>query len=269
MNSHTKISIITVVRNGENHIEQTINSIINQTYNNIEYIIIDGGSTDNTKNIIRKYNERIDYWISEPDNGIYDAMNKGILASTGNWIIFINSDDFLANNNIINDSIPFLIESKNLVVYGKLSYILPSSEEIILGNEWEKIKTDFRYKSMIGISHQATFHSKELFRKSLYDTRYKLAADYDLLLNHLKTNEASFIPFIIAKMRFGGLSIQNYVGVFNELCHIYIKNSNYRIFFSKYWLSYFIKTYSHYISNKIFGPNLKTRIINSFTKFSQ
>src|SRR3990172_7180600 len=88
------ISVITVVYNGAKYIEQTIQSVINQTYDNIEYIIVDGASTDNTLKIINKYEDRIDYWISEADSGLWNAMNKGVRLATGDILNFLNSDDF-------------------------------------------------------------------------------------------------------------------------------------------------------------------------------
>ena len=91
---HPLVSIITVVLNGESHLEHTINSVLCQTYENLEYIIIDGGSSDGTQDIIRKYQDKIDYWISESDDGIYDAMNKGILQAKGELIGILNSDDW-------------------------------------------------------------------------------------------------------------------------------------------------------------------------------
>ncbi len=89
------ISVITVVSNGEKHLEKTIQSVMNQAYDNVEYIIIDGGSTDGTVDIIRRYDDQIDYWVSEPDSGIYDAMNKAASTSNGNWLYFIGADDVL------------------------------------------------------------------------------------------------------------------------------------------------------------------------------
>jgi cellulose synthase/poly-beta-1,6-N-acetylglucosamine synthase-like glycosyltransferase len=94
------ISIITVVYNGEKFLEETIKSVINQTYDNVEYIIIDGGSSDGTIDIIKKYEDYIDYWVSEKDNGIYDAMNKGIDLATGIWINFMNAGDLFFDNTI-------------------------------------------------------------------------------------------------------------------------------------------------------------------------
>ena len=116
MANNPLISIVTVVYNGKVFLEETILSIINQTYKNIEYIIIDGGSTDGTVDIIKKYENKISYWISEKDNGIYDAMNKGIKKSTGEWINFMNAGDLFNDNNVltnfynkslINDNVDF------------------------------------------------------------------------------------------------------------------------------------------------------------------
>ena len=99
------VTIITVVFKGEKHLEQTIQSVVNQTYNNVEYIIIDGGSTDGTLDILLKNEERIDYWVSEPDEGIYDAMNKGIIISRGDLLLFLNCGDYLCNQFVVRESI--------------------------------------------------------------------------------------------------------------------------------------------------------------------
>ena len=100
-NEYPKISIVTVVYNGEETIEETILSVKNLSYSNVEYIIIDGGSTDETLNIIKKYEDKIDYWISEKDNGIYDAMNKGIKKATSEFVIFMNGGDTFFDENVL------------------------------------------------------------------------------------------------------------------------------------------------------------------------
>ena len=96
------VTIITVVFNGEQLIEETVLSVLNQSYNNVEYIVIDGGSDDGTLKILSKYNDKIDYWLSEPDNGIYDAMNKGIALASGEWINFMNCGDRFASTDVLN-----------------------------------------------------------------------------------------------------------------------------------------------------------------------
>ncbi|MBA3025313.1 MAG: glycosyltransferase [Sulfurimonas sp.] len=106
MQTKPLISIVTVVYNGEEYLEATIQSIINQSYKNIEYIIIDGGSTDGTLDIIKKYEDKIKYWVSEKDRGIYDAMNKGVLVATGEWINFMNAGDIFYNENVLNEVFP-------------------------------------------------------------------------------------------------------------------------------------------------------------------
>ena len=112
------ITVVTVVFNDVQHIEDTILSVVNQTYPNIEYIIIDGGSTDGTVDIIKKYEERIAYWVSEPDKGIYDAMNKGIQKATGEWINFMNAGDEFVDANVL-DKLFFAKTVANVdVIYG-------------------------------------------------------------------------------------------------------------------------------------------------------
>jgi len=115
------ISIVTVVYNGEKYLEETIQNVINQTYDNVEYIIIDGGSTDGTLDIIKKYEDRVDYWASEKDSGIYDAMNKGISLFSGDYLFFLGADDFIKNTNILYEVNKELNINYNLV-YGNIKY---------------------------------------------------------------------------------------------------------------------------------------------------
>ncbi len=113
-----KVSIVTVVYNDAKGLEKTIKSVINQTYKNVEFIIIDGGSTDGTVEIIKKYEDYIDYWVSEEDKGIYDAMNKGIKAATGTWINFMNAGDVFVDCEVLS-SIDFLAYQNLYLIYGK------------------------------------------------------------------------------------------------------------------------------------------------------
>ena len=118
MNKKPLISIITVVYNDKIKLEETILSVIGQTYDNVEFIIIDGSSTDGTINIIKKYEDKIDYWVSEKDSGIFDAMNKGILASKGDYINFMNAGDFFTKNNLVSEVVNILDSEEIDFLYG-------------------------------------------------------------------------------------------------------------------------------------------------------
>ena len=177
---YPKISIITVSYNAVATIEQTILSVINQTYLNIEYIIIDGGSTDGTIDIIKKYKDKISYWVSEPDNGIYDAMNKGIDMATGEYIYFIGADDCLVDFEIMKTVAEYLEKAKDMDVLG--------------GSVWcvdEQLGLQFPYKIQFDINdiyagyripHQGTFIKRTILKKNHFNTAYKIVADYDLFL---------------------------------------------------------------------------------------
>ena len=129
MSNIPKISIVTISYNIVSSIEKTILSVISQTYSNIEYIVIDGGSTDGTVDIIKKYSNKISYWVSERDKGIYDAMNKGIEAATGDWINFMNAGDLFFHNNVISEIIPFLDNNVD-IIYGDFEKL--SDEDKVL-----------------------------------------------------------------------------------------------------------------------------------------
>ena len=168
------ISIITVVYNGEKHLEETILSVINQTYDNVEFIIIDGSSTDGTIDIIKKYEDKIDYWISEKDSGIFDAMNKGILASKGDYINFMNAGDFFTRINLVSDVVNILNTEEINLLYG--------NHYTGNGNYYNsniKYKIQFVYKH---ICHQVIFADKICFNNNMFDIKYQWLGDYKWLL---------------------------------------------------------------------------------------
>lgn len=160
------ITVITVVYNGAEHLEETIESVIHQTYDNVEYIIIDGGSTDGTLDILRKYAHAIDYWVSEKDEGIYDAMNKGGGLALGKGINFLNSGDFF-KGQVLRD-------------YERFPVFLPVKYRDFTG----KIKTmslSKCYKLGMPYSHQGIIFNNE---KKSYTLKYKISSDYDFFLRH-------------------------------------------------------------------------------------
>lgn len=204
-----KISIITVVFNGEKTIKDTIESVLTQNYDNIEYIIIDGNSTDSTTTIIKKYQDKIQKFVSETDKGVYDAMNKGITLANGEIIGILNADDIYNSPFIISQVIKMFDDSKADAVYGDLLYVKFDDLNIIKRN-WKAGE----YKPGLFLWGWMPPHPSFFLRKSWY-TNYGLfrldlnsAADYELMLRmvHKFKAKIAYIPEVIVKMRIGGMS---------------------------------------------------------------
>lgn len=208
MNDQPKVSIITVCFNSAKTIRDTIESVINQTYKNIEYIIIDGGSTDGTVDIIKEYEPYIAKWISEPDDGIYNAMNKGIQMATGEIIGIINSDDWYEINAIELVVSEFFTNIKVDLFHGN-NEIYDINDNFLF-----MIKPDQDYNNLwhnMVINHPGCFITKEAYKKyGLYKTDYRLAADYELILR-MFINGARFqyIDRVLASMRTGGIGYRS------------------------------------------------------------
>lgn len=205
-NSHNDIkpffSIITVVYNGEKTLRKTINSVINQKYQNFEYIIIDGGSTDNTVSIIEEYGEGISKWISEGDAGIYDAMNKGLLMATGDVIGIVNADDYLELDALQN---VMAVYKPGLKIYhGSLTNIDLNGRRFINRSP----KSLSRLKRGMIVNHPATFVNKKVYVEiGMFSTKYRIAGDWDFILNaYLKKVEFIRIDEVLANFMLGGVS---------------------------------------------------------------
>lgn len=172
-----KISIVTINYNNASGLRQTIESVVDQSYPNLEYIVIDGGSTDGSKEVISAYKDQLHYWVSEPDQGIYYAMNKGIKAATGDYILFLNSGDFLVDKGIISE-VAALSPNEDLV-YGNLI-----CENRPAGEEWypsEPLTFNYFYNSTL--PHPSTFIKRALFtRIGLYNEQNKVASDWEFFL---------------------------------------------------------------------------------------
>lgn len=195
------ISIITVVYNGIKTIEQTIQSVIQQPYPNKEYIIIDGGSTDGTLEIIRKYESYLAFWVSEPDNGIYDAMNKGIGVAKGELIGIINADDWY-EDNIFNTIAELYLETgADHVIHGLLRNFQDGEFYSMVGNSIRRLRYDM-------IQHPTCFIPRQFYHSiGKYDTKYRYSADYDFILKLVDHSvKFSFVEKPIANFRIGGIS---------------------------------------------------------------
>jgi glycosyltransferase involved in cell wall biosynthesis len=185
------ITVITVVFNGVKTLEETIKSVVNQTYPNVEYLIIDGGSTDGTLDIIKKYEDVIDYWVSEPDNGIYDAMNKGIILIFGTWVYFLNSGDLIFNSNVFKD-ILINISNDFDFIYGNV-FIKPIHNKI-----YDGLFSTYKLITK-NINHQAIFYKKKLFTQyGFYNTKYYPSADHEFNLKIFKNSKKKYIDHVIA-----------------------------------------------------------------------
>jgi glycosyltransferase involved in cell wall biosynthesis len=237
-----KVSIITISRNSEKTIENSIQSVLGQLYNNIEYIIIDGASTDNTINIINKYINRINYFISEQDKSLYDALNKGIKAATGDIIGILHSDDIYNDNNVIGDIVSFFKDQENIdLVYGNALFINDVNKPIRFysSSSFKPIMFFFGFQP----AHTATFIKTQIHKKyGLYDENYKIAGDYDLLLRFILKYKLQYryINRTIVKMKIGGKSTSGIQSIFqlNSEIKKSLKNnnlfSNYILIYSKY-----------------------------------
>ncbi len=174
--SQDKVSVVTVVYNAVSIVEETIKSVLAQTYTNLEYIVIDGGSTDGTIDLIRKYEDRISIFVSEPDKGIYDAMNKGIERATGNWINFMNAGDHFYSPSAVSNIFDVPEDySLYATVYGDAEYRLKSFCYIRQGYECDS-------NHFMPFSHQAAFARADIAKKNKFNLKYKIAADTEFFL---------------------------------------------------------------------------------------
>lgn len=202
-----KVSVITVCKNAQDTIEETIKSIVSQTYKNIEYLIIDGKSTDKTLDIIDKYKSRINTFISEPDDGIYYAMNKGIRKSTGEIVYFLNAGDLFFRKGTVSKIVKLFKSKKVDIIYGDIILFDPHSPKNNVVKCYRHV--DKVFLAHWSIYHQALFAKKSVFDKyGAFDTKYKLAADYEWLLRLIIKQKlpSLYTNQIIAMYLLGGIS---------------------------------------------------------------
>ncbi len=200
MNTSPLISVITVVYNAEKLLETTIESVLEQTYTNIQYIIIDGGSKDGTLNIIKKYEDKIHYWKSEPDKGIYDAMNKAINVATGDWVYFLGAGDTLLN---VLDNVADELKDPNCLYYGDV-YRLDLLR--LYDGEFSAYKL-----AVSNICQQAIFYPLSALKKYKFNTRYRAMADHDLNMKVYgdKAYTFKYLPIVVANYDGDGYSETN------------------------------------------------------------
>ncbi len=208
MDSIPLISIITVVFNGEKHLEATIQSVLKQTYPNVEYVIIDGGSADGTLDIIYKYEDYLDYWVSEKDGGIYDAMNKGIKLFQGRYIMFLNAGDLINDESVISKM--FETNTQADVYYGKTLLIDSNGNSVVEIDAPDK----FNWKSL-GVGEMIVSHQSVVFSRTkiqMFDLRYRMSSDYDWVIKALKkSNSIVRCEHVFSKYLIDGVTWNNYL----------------------------------------------------------
>lgn len=213
--NNPKISIVTVCYNSVDSLEMTLLSVIKQDYDNVEYIIIDGGSTDGSVDIIKKYSDKISYWVSEKDGGIYDAMNKGITVATGKYINFLNAGDTFYDNYVLS-SVSRSIEKDTIVAYGQMMKVYNRFKFI---SDPEPVNLD-GMKGSVRLPHPAMFVKSIYQKKHLFDQTLRSAADFKFYFNAHFVDGCKFqyLPMLIANYDCEtGMSKDNYIGYIESL----------------------------------------------------
>lgn len=229
MDNQTKpiITVITVCYNAVNELEKTMLSVLNQTYDNIEYIIIDGASTDGTVDIIKKYADRINYWVSETDNGVYDAMNKGVKTATGEWINYMNAGDVFIDNSVISNLFQNSIADNYGIVFGNTLFLRKDKQTVVRygDNPCHKVMPS---------CHQSIFCRRSFLVKYPFDLKYKTAADYNFFFQLRKIDiDRKYVDIVVSAYdALDGISSRNewttrkdILKIENQTVLFYIKSS--------------------------------------------
>lgn len=222
-----KFSIITVVYNDKEGLVKTIKSVLSQSFLDFEYIVIDGASTDGTIDFIRQYESGIKKWITEPDKGIYDAMNKGIFMASGEWIIFMNAGDEFVSDHTLQEVIDH-IKDDNLenfgVIYGDCIFVTSIAEKY--GKAWNPFFKQKKYIPEKGFCHQSSFVRNELAKNNNFDLKYKICGDFYMMWNIYKQGYMfKHVPMAIAKYEVeNGASKKHPIKAFKENAEVVGRN---------------------------------------------
>lgn len=227
--SQPLISVVTVCFNSEKTIERTIVSVLKQKFKDFQYVLIDGKSTDRTVEMIQRFAAQDDriQWISEKDQGIYDAMNKGTLLAEGKFIHYLNSDDFLINDEVYLKAASYLRDTQTLY-YGQINYRHTDGNISLIG--FPVASADLKYE-LKGVHQPATFFPRAPFKKlGYFNIKYRYAADYDLIRRFYKAVPSEFIPLQITEMADDGASKNNFEKALAENTEIAIKFGDSRFY---------------------------------------
>lgn len=238
-----RVSIITVVRNRVDSIQSTIQSVLSQDYTNIEYLVIDGDSSDGTIDVIKEFSNKIDFFLSENDNSIYEALNKGIKHAKGDIIGILHADDIFSSNNVISNLVDsFNSDASTSLIYGDADYV--NSNNKIVRHYSSKFFRPFMFYFGFQPAHTASFFKKSCFETvGNYREDLKIAADFELLLRVMSINKLKYkyLPLTMVNMRIGGISSSGISSVIRLNQEIIFSLKSNKLFAS------FILVYSKYI----------------------
>ena len=197
------LSIITINYNNRDGLQRTINSVIHQTFNDYEWIVVDGGSNDGSKELLEQYANCFSWWVSEPDKGIYNAMNKGISVAKGEWLLFLNSGDWLYNEDILTKV--FSTTHDVDILYGDVMYHWPDKRGLELVKKPNSLSLYYFYKDTL--CHQSTFYRKSIFNNHKYNEKLNICSDWALYIQLLIENyKFEHLPFCISYFSQDGIS---------------------------------------------------------------
>lgn len=254
------VTVVTVVYNAVALIEATIKSVLGQSYSNLEYIIIDGGSTDGTIDVIRRYEDQLAYFVTEPDHGIYDAMNKGLAHAKGDWLSFMNAGDTFYDSHVIKNVFTAFAEhdygDEYKIIYGDVAMKILGQPEII-----KRLDNIRQEKEPFSLNHQSTFTRADFLREvGGYDTSYKIAADANSFYQaYQKGYKFVHVPVIISSYEtMEGVSAVNPMRMFREFSRIIGRTKT-----SCSWWKGFVKALLLNILNKL-PSQLGNKILSSY-----
>lgn len=264
-NSTPLISAVIAVYNGRATLQQCLDSVKQQTYAHIELIVIDGGSTDGTVDLIQANVQWITYWISERDRGIYHAWNKALAQTKGEWAFFLGADDYLRDAQVVQRMVEqlVLVPLDIRVAYGQIALLNGDNAEIYrVGEPWSVVKNSF--KQSMCVPHPAVMHRRSLFLdRGNFDETFRIAGDYELLLRELKTKDAFFIEGVVMTvMRQGGVStdpVNTLLGL-HEVRLAQIKNGLHRAGFG--WRAALLRNYIRLLLWRVLGEKQARKVLD-------
>jgi glycosyltransferase involved in cell wall biosynthesis len=259
------ISVIVATFNCAKTFQQCIDSVAIQTYPHKELIIIDGGSEDGTAELLAQNNDKISYWVSEPDRGVYSAWNKGLAKAKGEWICFLGADDYFWGPQVLEHMARRLekIPENIRVAYGQIMLLSEGGKNLYpVGEPWEKARKCF--DQLMSIPHPGAMHRRILFeQRGPFDESFRIGGDYEMLLRELKTGDAVFIPDLItAGMRQGGISSDPAKSLAAVLENRRAQRIHGQRFPGWLWIATMIKVYMRLLLWRLLGESSARKILD-------